>query len=426
MRILMLAHKLPYPPRTGDKVRAYHVARHLARDHQLTLACLVDEPDADGSLTALRQQIPDVEHATITRRRKRLQALLCLARGGSATMAYFDSPALRLRVDARLHEDRFDLIYASSSSMAQYVTRPRRIPFLMDFLDVDSDKWLQYGARRAFPGSWIYRLEGQRLHQHELAIARQADRCIVTTRQEEALLHSFAPWAPTSVVPNGVDLDYFRPAAAPTTAPRIVFTGAMDYFPNVDAVVSFSRHILPRIREEVPDAQFSIVGKTPASAVRRLAATPGVRVSGTVPDVRPFLQQAAVAVAPLRIARGVQNKVLEAMAMGLPVVGTRKSHEGIEARPGRDLLVEDDPGKFADLVVHLLRDAGLRAAVGRAARQFVEAHHSWTASMARLDRLLAEVIRPDSNGHHHVSADGLRGEVRGRRGQPLHIAGDAS
>jgi sugar transferase (PEP-CTERM/EpsH1 system associated) len=393
MRILMLAHKLPYPPRTGDKVRAYHVARHLAREHELTLACLVDEPDAAPALDALRREIPDLEYASIARGRKRLRALLCLARGGSATMAYFDSPALRLRLGARLHDNPFDLIYASSSSMAQYVIRTRGIPLLMDFLDVDSDKWLQYGARHPFPGSWVYRLEGKRLREHELAIARRADRCIVTTRQEEALLHSFAPWAPTTVVPNGVDLEYFRPAAAPAVDPRIVFTGAMDYFPNIDAVVHFSRHILPRIREQVPEAQFSIVGKTPAPAVRRLSATPGVHVSGTVPDVRPFLQQAAVAVAPLRVARGVQNKVLEAMAMGLPVVGTSKGHEGLEARPGRDLLVEDNPGKFADLVVRLLRNATLRAEVGRAARQFVEAHHSWAASMARLDRLLATVIR---------------------------------
>lgn len=389
----MLAHRLPYPPRTGDKVRAYHIARHFARDHELTLACLVDEPATGLALAALRQEIPDLEYATISRVRKRLRALLHLVGGGSATMAYFDSPELRAHVAARLKEDRFDLIYVSSSSMAQYVNGIRQIPVLMDFVDVDSDKWLQYGARLPLHTAWVYRLEGRRLQQHELEAARRANRCLVATRHEEALLHSLAPWVPTTVIPNGVDLDYFTPLFAPAADPTIIFTGAMDYFPNVDAVLHFCRRVFPRIRKRVPQARFLIVGRNPAPAVRRLAAVPGVQVTGTVPDVRPFLRRAAVAVAPLRVARGIQNKVLEAMATGLPVVATSKGHEGLEARPGEHLFVEDAPGKFADVVVGLLNSPGLRAEVGRAARKFVEAHHCWTASMAILDQVLAAVTR---------------------------------
>lgn len=388
----MLAHRLPYPPRTGDKVRAYHLARFLAREHELTLACLVDEPEAAPALAALRREIADLESASIARGPKRLRALLHLAYGGSATMAYFDSPRLRSRVAARLREDRYDLIYVSSSSMAQYVNGVGRTPVLMDFVDVDSDKWFQYSARLPFHTAWVYRLEGMRLRQQEVMAARRADRCLVATRQEEALLHSFAPWAPTTVIPNGVDLDYFVPSEVPAPDSTLLFTGAMDYFPNADAALHFCHEIFPAIRERAPGARFLIVGKNPVLAVRRLADIPGVHVTGTVPDVRPYMRDAAVAVAPLRVARGIQNKILEAMAMGLPVVATSKAHEGLEGRPGRDLLLEDDPAAFANAVVGLLRAPEHRAEMGRSARRFVETHHSWTDSAAKLGQVLAEVL----------------------------------
>jgi sugar transferase (PEP-CTERM/EpsH1 system associated) len=395
MRILMLAHRLPYPPRTGDRVRAYHVARHLARRHELTLACLVDEPESAPDIEALRTEIPDLEHVEVHRARKRLAALLSLPRGASATMAYFDSAALRARLAARLREP-VDLIYVSSSSMAQYATDARRAPILMDFVDVDSDKWRQYGARLPAYKAWVYRIEAERLRRHEIAAARRAARSLVATGEEERLLRSLAPWAPTTVIPNGVDLEYFAPRPRPAAAPSIVFTGVMDYFPNVDAVVHFCADVFPRIRAEVPEARFVVVGKRPAAAVRRLAAMPGVQVTGPVPDVRPYLGDAAVAVAPLRVARGVQNKVLEAMGMGVPVVATARAREGLEARPGRDLLVEDDAQPFADAVVDLLRRPARRLELGRAGRAFVESHHSWAASMARLDAVLAEITRRPS------------------------------
>ena len=393
MKILMLAHRIPYPPRTGDKVRAYHIARHLSREHEVTLGFLMDEPEAPRALAALRQEIPSLVYATIPRTRKRLQALLTLACGGSATIKYFDSPELGAEIASMLRACRFDLVYVSSSSMAQYVPPEDSTPILMDFVDVDSDKWLQYGARLPLHKRWVYRLEGTRLRQHELSAARRANRSVVATQEEAALLHSFAPWAPITVIPNGVDLDYFNPARVPATNPTIAFTGAMDYFPNIDAVTHFCAEVFPSVRQKVPGARFLIVGKSPVPAVRRLAQAPGVTVTGTVPDVRPFMSQATVCVAPLRVARGVQNKVLEAMAMGLPVVATTKAHEGLEAKPGEHLFVEDAPHTFADTVSNLLVNPERRASVGRAARSFVETHHSWAGSMARLDQLLGEITR---------------------------------
>jgi sugar transferase (PEP-CTERM/EpsH1 system associated) len=394
MRILMLAHRLPYPPHTGDKVRAYHVARHLSREHRLTLACLADQPDAATAVTRLREEIPDLEVVRVAAARQRLRALVGLAAGRSATMAYFDSAELANRVARRSERDGFDLIYVSSSSMFQYVRATDRTPVVMDFVDVDSEKWLEYGARLRPPARWIYALEGQRLRRLEGIAARRANRCLVVSREEVKVLESFAPWARTTAIPNGVDLEYFVPPRIPAAGSTIVFTGAMDYFPNVDAAKYFVDAVFPRVRDRAPDAQFRIVGKNPTPAVRSLASRPGVTVTGGVPDVRPYLRDAALAVAPLRVARGIQNKVLEGMAMGLPVVATRPAHEGLEARAGRHLFVEDDPAAFADLVVRLLRDAALRAVTGREARAFVEARHSWKALMTRVDRTLSEITVP--------------------------------
>lgn len=391
MRILVLAHRFPYPPTTGDKVRAYHVVRHLAASHAVTLACLVDEPLPGPTLAAFRQWVPDVEHVVIPRRRHRIQALLRLATGGSATLGYFESAALRQRLDARLRRDAFDLIYVSSSSMAQYVPQPVPAPVVVDFVDVDSDKWAQYAAHRPFPASLVYGLESRRLRRAELAAARLATRCLVATGEEQRLLRAIAPGASCTVVPNGVDLDYFVPAPSRADVPTIVFTGAMDYFPNADAVTCFAQTVFPRVRRACPSARFVIVGKNPAPAVRRLGSLDGVQVTGSVPDVRPYLREAWVAVAPLRVARGVQNKVLEAMAAGLPVVATAKALQGLDARPGRDLEVEDDAERQAAATVRLLRDATSRARLGGAARRFVEAHHAWAAGLATIDRVVAEV-----------------------------------
>ncbi|MGH7278663.1 MAG: TIGR03087 family PEP-CTERM/XrtA system glycosyltransferase [Candidatus Rokuibacteriota bacterium] len=391
MRILMLAHRIPYPPRTGEKLRAFHVARHLAHHHDLTLAFLVDEPGAEHHIDELRDHIPELVHARVHRSSKKMAALLGLIGGGSATMTYFGSAGLHRAIDTRLRVGSFDLIYAYSSSMFQYVPAASRIRLVMDFVDVDSEKWLQYSRTLPATTRWIYRLEGRRLRRHEIAAAGAASRCLVVTRHEEEILRSLAPFAPTTVIPNGVDLEYFVPAPEPSDEPTIVFTGAMDYFPNVDAVTYFTREIFPEVRRSVPHARFQIVGKNPVPAVRRLAAAPGVDVTGSVPDVRPFLQRASIAVAPLRVAQGVQNKILEAMAMGLPVVASSKAHQGLDAARGRDLLVEDDAMAFAEAVNRLLTTPGLRRRLGAAGRAFIGANHTWPAALARLDDVLHDL-----------------------------------
>ncbi len=386
MRLLMLAHRIPFPPHTGDKVRAYQVARHFATRHELTLGFVIDDAADRAGLEALRREVPDLEWGGLWKPAALTRGLAALACGRSLSIAYFHSRSLAKRVGARLRDGRYDAIYASSSPMAAYV-RSARLPVVMDFVDVDSDKWTQYATKQRPPRSWAYRLEGRRLRRFESEAVRWGERCILATAAEETLLRGFAPWARTAVIPNGVDLTGYAP---PGDAPTVIFTGAMDYLPNVDAVEHFCADIFPAVTRAVRGARFLIVGLNPSPAVRRLAALPGVTVTGAVPDVRPYYRQAAVCVAPLRIARGIQNKVLQSMALGVPVVATSAAARGLEARAEEHFLVQDDPARFAEAVIGLLGDREQRVRLAARARGFVESNHSWPAVLGRIEAVVTD------------------------------------
>jgi sugar transferase (PEP-CTERM/EpsH1 system associated) len=261
--------------------------------------------------------------------------------------------------------------------------------FVMDFVDDDSAKYEAYAERAWGLGRWLFRREGRRLLAFERGIAARADiSFFVTEAEAELFRRRAAVAAEVRALGNGVDLDFFRPGTVqPEATPRplVVFTGQMDYAPNVEAVTGFAAAQLPRLRAAIPDLRFAIVGRNPAPAIRRLAAAPGILVTGAVPDVRPWLAAADVVVAPLRLARGVQNKVLEAMAMARPVVASRAAYEGIEAVPGRDLLVAEDA---APHILALLRDPGRAASLGESARAQVERAYAWDARMRPLIDLL--------------------------------------
>lgn len=394
MQILMLAHRIPYPPHTGDKTRAFHIARYLARRHDLSLGFLVDDRRDVQEIEPLREVIGEVEFGRLWKPWSRLKGGAALLAGGSLSLRYFDSRALRRGLARRVVDRTYDLVYASSTPMAQYAAA-LGLPVVMDFVDVDSDKWRQYAVHSRAPMKWVYAAEGRRLQACEAAIARTAELCLLATAAEETLLKSFAPWARTAIIPNGIDLEYFRPVDRDRAPSAVIFTGAMDYLPNVDAVRFFCDEVLPRVRHEIPDAAFYIVGQNPAPEVVRLANVPGVVVTGTVPDVRPYYARTSVCVAPLRIGRGVQNKVLQAMAMGVPVVASSVAQRGLEAKPGQHLWVEDEPGAIAARVVGLLKSSADCLAMGREARAFVEANHAWDAACARLEMMLRCVVGPE-------------------------------
>ena len=392
MRILMLAHRLPYPPTTGDRVRAFHVARALAAGHQLTLACPLEGPREVSAARELQATVSDLECVTLSPLQRQVSALAALAGGLPLSVRYFASRPLAARIQRRVDVEHFDLTYVSSSSMAQYA--PANVPLIMDFVDVDSEKFARYSLEAGLPMRWVYRLEAERLRRYERAVAALARRSVFVTAAEAEIFRGIAPDAATVVIPNGVDTDYFRPTRyRESGVPTIVFTGALDYLPNVDGVRYFSEAILPLIRRRVPRVRFLVVGRRPDRAVLALRRPGTIEVVADVPDVRPYLSQAHVAVAPLRIARGLQNKILEAMAVGLPVVTLPGPAQGIDARAGAEWFVEDGPEAFAARVARLLGDPAERIGIGRQARRFVEEQYAWRQILPRVEALVASAAR---------------------------------
>jgi sugar transferase (PEP-CTERM/EpsH1 system associated) len=396
MRILFLAQRVPYPPHRGDKIATYHYVRHLARRHEVAVACLADGRADLDNVAGLKPLARSVDAVVCSPARRRIRALAALAGDRPLTVAYFDEAELHARVQARLATEHFDVALVYGSGVAQYVQRFPHLPRVIQFSDLDSRKWRQYADAARRPRRWVYSAEAQRLLRYERHLAATFTRSLVCTDAELTDFRRLIPDVSAEVVRNGVDLDRFRPSRGAKIRHSLVFTGVMNYLPNVDGVVWFCREILPLIRKAVPDVTFTICGSAPTPEVVALGQLPGVDVTGAVPDTATYLGRAAAVVVPLRIARGVQNKLLEAMAAGLPAVATSAASTGVEGVAGRDLFVADDPAGFASVVVRLLRDDRLRDEIGRAARAAVEANYSWDRTLTRLEDILIEAAEPNT------------------------------
>ena len=388
--LLFLAHRIPFPPDRGDKIRSFHALRHLAGLGRVHLACFADDEADAANLAGLRAALgPALGEAHVeVRRRSRLAAgALALLDGRPVSLALFDSPALRGFVERQLAGGRIGTVFASSGQMAQFVPAGTAARFVMDFLDVDSAKFEAYAEEGGLLAP-VHRREAARLAAFERSVAARADVSLFVSEAEAALFRRRSGLASADIraLQNGVDLDYFDPAAAfpriEEKAPLIVFTGQMDYAPNIDAVAWFAAEAMPLL----PCARFAIVGRKPAEAVLRLAG-PRTIVTGAVDDVRAWLAAADVVVAPLRIARGIQNKVLEAMAMARPVVASSAAFEGIEAEPGRHLLVADGAGAQAGAIAALLGDPERARALGQAGRRRMLEAYRWESRLAALDEI---------------------------------------
>ncbi len=407
--LLFLAHRIPYPPDKGDKIRSWNILRYLARSYRIHLGAFVDDPrdlryrDKLGSVCASTHLIPLQPVAA------RLRSLSGLGRKIPLSIPYYYDRSMQQWVNARLEQGTLQRIFVFSSPMAQYVMNSqasscRRV---IDFVDVDSDKWGQYARHKRWPLSWLYRREAERLLVFEKNVATRFDASIFVSSAEAALFKQLLPEVSGRVgfIDNGVDRDYFSPERDydnpyDEQAKVIAFTGVMDYWANIHAVQWFALHVLPRIRETIPSAKFVIVGARPAGEVRRLASAPGVEVTGAVPDVRPYLAHAHVVAAPLRIARGVQNKVLEAMAMAKAVIASPAAVEGIEFTNSEELQVADGEQQFAELAIRFLRQDN--PAVARVSRQWVSQRYNWNNNLAGIEELF-----------EHPS--GIRHGIAGRR-----------
>jgi len=307
-----------------------------------------------------------------------IRSLVGLAKKIPLTVSYFYSQAIESLIDIKT----IDLIIVDCSSMATYVEN-FNIPKIIDFVDIDSDKWYQYAKRSHFPRSSIYNLECDRLRKFETRLSSMFDYCIVTTEEEKKLL---ACRENAIVIPNGIDPDFYSPRGSGDQN-ILVFTGALDYFPNIDAVLYFHDEIFPLILKEIPDVKFFIVGMNPVQKIRRLSSEHTI-VTGMVDDVRDYLGRASVCTIPLRIAKGIQNKVLEAMAMQIPIVSTSQANKGIMATHEREIMIADTPSDFARATVLLLKNRPLRDDIAKRARLFVGEKFNWDRNLHRLNEVI--------------------------------------
>jgi polysaccharide biosynthesis protein PslH len=396
--ILFLSHRLPYPPNKGDKIRSYALLKHLASRGTVHLGCFVDDPDDLMHLDAVRELAGgDCHFEPIGRAAKAVRGAAALLTGKAITAASFASPRLAEYLKRLFQENSFDDVVVFGSAMAPYLFRtefnPHRV--LFDMVDVDSDKWRQYSDASAGFFKWLYRREAVTLEKTERKAARLFGKTLLVSEFEAETFRKIAPESASRIgsLTNGVDLTYFAPGTFDNPFSErecpIVMTGHMDYRPNYEGALWFAREILPLVQKSVTNARAYFVGASPSPALRA-AVGPDIVVTGRVPDVRPYLQFAGAVVAPLRIARGVQNKVLEAMAMAKPVVATREATRALGVRSGIHLWVANDPQHFADAILSALKGND-RDKIARSGHEYVVQNHSWQAVLANLDTELESV-----------------------------------
>ena len=389
VRILYLSQRVPYPPNRGDKITTWRNVDYLRRNHDVTCVAFAHD---EGDLKAardLRDMGIKIETVDLDMKAQKLRSLPMLFTRKPLTLGVYGSRKLQAVVDRLM--PGIDLAIAYSSSMGAFILPHKHKKRIQYVVELDSDKWAQYEGFTKPPMKWVYGREARTLRRFEQVLCSEMDMNVLVTPLEQRIFQEAVPGAPSLVMRNGVDLDLFNPGANAPEPGHLVFTGVMDYFPNTDGCDWFAREILPAVQAEVPGAHFSIVGSAPTDAVRALGELPGVTVTGFVDETRDWLARADLAVAPLRIARGIQNKVLEAMAMGLPVVGTTHATQGVDGKSNRDYVVADTKEAQIQSVVRLLRDRKEALALGKRARTFVEEKYRWEDVLAPLGELISSL-----------------------------------
>jgi len=412
-RLLFIAHRVPFPPDKGERVRAFHEIRALADHFRVTLAALAHHAD---DLQAARGLEPWCERLLVARvggLAGLARGALSLATGGSVTEGYFRSRRLLRQLRDAAGDEPFDIALAYSSSTLPYALAVPARRRVADLVDVDSAKWSAYAREARWPTSRLYRREARGVRRLEQRALDACDAVVLVSRAEAEALG--AAGGNALPVANGVDTAYFAPPAREPVRPTsLVFTGTMDYRPNIDGVCWFVREVWPGLKAARPEVTLTIVGRDPAPAVRRLAETPGVTVTGSVPDVRPYLAEADAVVVPLRLARGIQNKVLEAMAMGRAVVASPAALEGLDVEVGTEVLEADRPEAWCAAIGRILDDSALRRRLGQAARACTEQRFNWDRRMADLVGLCRRLVSaPVTMGS---AAAGLNDEKQAAQG----------
>jgi sugar transferase (PEP-CTERM/EpsH1 system associated) len=382
-RLLFIAHRVPYPPDKGERVRALNEIKALAPHFSITMATLAHGKSDIAAAPELGRWCEKVLTGRAGGRMGLVRGALSFAAGRSVTEGFFRNPALMRAIDAEARRKLFDIVFGYSSSTLPYVLAVPAKARVMDLIDVDSAKWDSYAQAAHGPKRWLFRREARGVRALEQLAFERCDAVFLVSKAEAESLGAAS--GKVMAVGNGVDTEYFTPGSgAADEAPSLVFTGTMDYRPNIDGVCWFVREVWPALRQSLPGLTFTIVGRDPSRAVRELAGAPGVTVTGSVPDVRPYLAAATAAVAPLRIARGIQNKILEAMACGRAVVASSQAIAGLDVRVGEEVLRADSADEWRTCIVDLVSNESRRMSVAHAARARVVADYSWDSRMAPL------------------------------------------
>ena len=417
-RLLFISHRVPYPPDKGDRVRAFHEIEALSKHFRVTLAALAHDRSHHEVALLLEGMCDKVILAPAGGKIGFLRGAWCMARGRSVTEGYFHSSRMRRLLIAESHQEPFDLVFAYSSGTLPYalaISAPARV---IDMVDVDSAKWASYAEASFWPKSWLYRREAQAVCRLEEKAVRKCDAVLLVSEVEVAALG--AGGEHVVAVANGVDADFFAPGLVEPIdlgPASLVFTGTMDYRPNVEGVCWFARQVWQGLKQRVPKLTFTIVGRDPAPAVQRLAETAGITVTGAVPDVRPFLAAASVAICPLQIARGIQNKILEAMAMERAVVTSPVALEGLDAEDGKHVVQADSPAEWQEHILNLITNDDFRRELGKRARRHVQDRYTWAGRMDSLVTLCRRLCQTGTG----TDVVGL-GESRPDRADRQHLA----
>jgi sugar transferase (PEP-CTERM/EpsH1 system associated) len=385
VRILFVTARFPYPPLRGDQLRAYHQLRLLGPKHSVTLLSFAEKPLPPAAIQVMAPYCEQI--ITLPQRRREMtgQILQNLFSAFPLQTAIYQTAAMRRRIAKLLHHHTFDLVHLQLARMAPYFENEQHLPRLVDLIDALSLNMERRFRHDHSPLKWAAYFEWKRLKHYEQTICQKFDRVtVVSPFDREAI----GPYPNLLVNPNGVDSGSFAFNSHSREPDSIIFSGNMGYFPNVSAVLWFSQHVLPLIKKNIPQVKFYVVGARPARKIRQLAKQDaGIIVTGPVDDIAVYLRRATVAVAPMQAGSGMQNKVIEAMACGAPVVGTSYALGGLEAVPGEHLLAADQPEAFAAEVVRLLQNQPARHALVGNARRLIEQKYNWEHSVAALESI---------------------------------------
>lgn len=392
MKILFVCHRFPFPPQRGGKIRPFNIIKHLNKKNEVTVASLVRSQAEAEAGKGIAQYCKKYFMGRVSKRSIGIQILKNFLSLKPLSMGYFYSSELKHFIDQEIKTEKFDLIFVHCSSVAQYVENISDIPKIMDYGDMDSQKWLIYSKVRHFPLTLLYLYEGVHLMKAEKQMARKFSLCSCTTFLEKETLDDYQTGAVTDWFPNGVNTDFFVPSDQDYEPDTLCFLGRMDYFPNQECILDFCRYTLPMIKAKRPGVKLFIIGADPSRKILELDRIPGVTVTGSVEDVRPYVQKCAVNIAPLNIARGTQNKILESLSMGVPVVTSRVAAGGVDAIPGEHFLIADGHEDFAAAVISLLESPEKRSRISKAGRQRMMENHNWENSMEKLDSIIEKCL----------------------------------